>query len=404
MQPREQEDRELQLLIRYVSNFYHMLGLPALVCKHGEVVARFRTASVSEDFNLFFENIFLGIMRDNKKSMVGCIVEKLLYYGISYNEELDVAVFLGPIRTDGINFAQLRAKFTPEEYAFFKDDVTSYLTMLPVLNAVRFHGFCSMLDMFVNHRENDIALPAVEPESDSDIYMEELDYQQKQVEYDSHQGNFYEAEKRILFFVKNGMMGQIDNILKNAPLNVDPTQNNTIRRAKDDIIMGVAIASREAMNAGVDSDLCLHMVEFFTDRAESCYSVDQLRDLRYQALKYFSEKVGQLSVKNVENPIIYRIIHYIIKNVDKQITCKDISEVCHINRSYMSTCFKKEMGMNVVDYINLQKVIRAKQLLKFSDASLVDISCALAFSSQAYFTKIFKDVVGMTPMEYRESR
>lgn len=399
------KENELNLLVQYVSNLYHMLGIPALVCKNGEVVARFRSVSVKGGLDEFFESVMLDIAGKVTESSVGDFTDsEFLLYGVSKHREGDVAVFFGPVRTDGITIAQLKTHFTDDSlFASFRDGLYSYMNTLPVLNGARFRGFFSMLDMYVNREYREFRAPEQEKNIYPDVREEELNYLERASEFEKELPKYREEERRILFYVRNGMVDQIDEFLKDAPLYAEVENRNTIRRIKDDVILALGLISRAAIDAGVDSNLCLHMVDVFMDRAEGCNSTSQLRDVRYRILRYFTEKIGQLQTQNVTNPIVLRIMKYVVANVDRQITCAEIGEAFHINRSYVSTCFKKETGMGLIDYINLQKVIRAKQLLKFSNKSLVEITYALAFSSQAYFTKIFKSIVGMTPLEYREN-
>ena len=119
-------------------------------------------------------------------------------------------------------------------------------------------------------------------------------------------------------------------------------------------------------------------------------------------LLLFAKEVKSLQMSQTSNPIVNRIIAYINENVENKITCDEIAEKLNINRTYVSTCFKKEVGMGLIDYVNQQKITRAKYLLQFTDKPLKEITYYLSFSSQAYFSKIFKDVVGMTPLEYKE--
>ena len=58
--------------------------------------------------------------------------------------------------------------------------------------------------------------------------------------------------------------------------------------------------------------------------------------------------------------------------------------------------------MSVSAYIRDRKIDMAKNLLRFSDASMIDIANRLAFSSQSHFIQQFKESVGMTPKKYRD--
>ena len=61
--------------------------------------------------------------------------------------------------------------------------------------------------------------------------------------------------------------------------------------------------------------------------------------------------------------------------------------------------------MSVSGYIRQQKIEMAKNLLRYSDSSMIEIANQLAFSSQSHFIQQFRDVTGMTPKKYRnESR
>ncbi|MBO5292841.1 MAG: helix-turn-helix transcriptional regulator [Lachnospiraceae bacterium] len=69
---------------------------------------------------------------------------------------------------------------------------------------------------------------------------------------------------------------------------------------------------------------------------------------------------------------------------------------------YLSKLFHKEIGIPVSEYIMLQKVEKAKNLLCYSDYSIVDIANYLTFSSQSHFIQVFQKFAGLTPRKYRD--
>ena len=64
--------------------------------------------------------------------------------------------------------------------------------------------------------------------------------------------------------------------------------------------------------------------------------------------------------------------------------------------------FKKETGVSVSAYIREQKIEVAKNLLRYSDYSMIEIANRLSFSSQSHFIQQFRESVGMTPKKYRD--
>ena len=95
------------------------------------------------------------------------------------------------------------------------------------------------------------------------------------------------------------------------------------------------------------------------------------------------------------------MIQYIHTNNMKKLSLDHIAEDIGISKSYMCALFKKETGKNIGQYIQEEKIRTAKDLLQFSEYSIMDISDYLSFSSQCYFQNVFKKVTGMTPKQYR---
>lgn len=404
MDNKEIHDEELVSILQYAFYFYKMLGIPVLICQHQDIIKQYKADDVETELEDFVMRQKLNVLRKTKSSHMGQFdTERIIVYGVAYDESRDISIFFGPCRTNSITVLSVKKFFENDKnFDMYKDTLYQFLMTLPIMNIKRFAGFFNMMNMYLTGSTEKFSLPDLAMEDFSRTYNAEIAYLDSAEMNDQHK-LYSDSEKRILFYVKNGMVGQIDNELKEASLNRSVVEiNKPIRYAKNSVILGIGLVSREALKVGVDSDLCFHMVEVFCDQVESSSNLAQLGKVRYEAVCYFAEKVEQMNIKDVTNPLVLRIVKYINSNAANQITCDEISRVFHVNRTYISTCFKKEMGMGIVDYINRQKIIMAKQMLKFSNKTLAEISYSLSFSSQAYFTKIFKNITGMTPLEYKE--
>lgn len=93
---------------------------------------------------------------------------------------------------------------------------------------------------------------------------------------------------------------------------------------------------------------------------------------------------------------------YISKNYHHKIYLEDIAEAIGISQGHLSRIFKKDTGMKIQDYILKFRIERAANLLKYSDASISEISDYVCFNSQSHFGSIFKQYMQMTPRQYRE--
>jgi AraC-like DNA-binding protein len=72
-----------------------------------------------------------------------------------------------------------------------------------------------------------------------------------------------------------------------------------------------------------------------------------------------------------------------------------------LNPSYFSRLFHREVGMPLVEFINRSRVQKSCQLLKRTDAGIVEIALAVGYNNLSHFNRSFRRFIGMTPREFR---
>jgi len=97
------------------------------------------------------------------------------------------------------------------------------------------------------------------------------------------------------------------------------------------------------------------------------------------------------------------ILSYIEINIKKNVSLEDLSSYYNISPYYMSKLFKKETGINFIDYISKRKINLAKEMLEFTDMSIINIAIELGYNEPNYFSKVFKKSTGMSPTNFRKS-
>lgn len=85
------------------------------------------------------------------------------------------------------------------------------------------------------------------------------------------------------------------------------------------------------------------------------------------------------------------------------VSLDSISDILHINASYLSMLFKKSVGVNFVDYLTGLRIQAAKALLSDPFLSAAEIANMVGYESPNYFTRVFKKNTGLTPTEYRRA-
>ena len=94
-------------------------------------------------------------------------------------------------------------------------------------------------------------------------------------------------------------------------------------------------------------------------------------------------------------------MHFIQENYTRHLSVKEIANEVELTPEYLSSQFHKLTGTTLPAFITKLKIAETKNLLRFTDMSLAEISEYLSFSSQSYFQSVFKKETGDTPNEYR---
>ncbi len=71
-----------------------------------------------------------------------------------------------------------------------------------------------------------------------------------------------------------------------------------------------------------------------------------------------------------------------------------------VSEGYLSKLFKKYTGMGINQYINISRVMAAKELLDSTDMSVTAVAYECGFNDSNYFSQVFKEIVGITPKKY----
>lgn len=95
---------------------------------------------------------------------------------------------------------------------------------------------------------------------------------------------------------------------------------------------------------------------------------------------------------------------YIAANYSKHLMINELADRIGVNRSYLTTNFKKCMGCSPQEYLINVRVERAKSLLQKTDIQINEVAAKVGYSDPLAFSKIFKRKTGYSPTEYKEAR
>lgn len=97
-----------------------------------------------------------------------------------------------------------------------------------------------------------------------------------------------------------------------------------------------------------------------------------------------------------------RILTYITKHYMENVTLKSLSRTAQISEAECSRFFHDMMGMTPFEYLNQYRIEKSCEMLPDSEKSIGEIALECGFNSFSYFSKRFKEIMYMTPKEYRK--
>lgn len=109
-----------------------------------------------------------------------------------------------------------------------------------------------------------------------------------------------------------------------------------------------------------------------------------------------SKRLGSQASRTVRQAMAYIHEHY-----DEPISRAELAGHVAITERYLTHCFRQEMGITPMIYLNRYRVKRAKTLLEQGKLSITEVAMAVGFSDGSYFNRVFRKEVGIAPGAYK---
>lgn len=141
----------------------------------------------------------------------------------------------------------------------------------------------------------------------------------------------------------------------------------------------------------------------FNDTRKKFY----LQILLCELLVLIDNFIDELKEKEYEytqliHPKISEIIKYINEHYQEFITLEDMANRFKMSTSYLSKLFYKTTNFTFTQYLNSVRIKNSKYLLENPEYRIIDVAQKSGFNSNTHFTRVFKNVTGVSPTEYRK--
>ncbi|NBI92323.1 response regulator [Lachnospiraceae bacterium] len=225
----------------------------------------------------------------------------------------------------------------------------------------------------------------------NDIHVQNTDWQPKQG-----------AIEDIKFYIKAGLSDELNKALPSLYLN---EAGNLIEADKARLLsMTLLSAAVNAVN-----DIGINLQDILEQEATSFLPILSEPTggmLRNKTTAYLNKLT--LSIASYRSTkrktVLWDIIQYIQKEMSSpELSLSAVAEQFHMNDSYLSRTFKKELGFSFSKYLNRLRMERAIQLITGTDMKAYQVAEAVGIPDAYYFSSCFKKYTGMSIRDYKRN-
>lgn len=177
--------------------------------------------------------------------------------------------------------------------------------------------------------------------------------------------------------------------------------DDPLRNAKYLFVCGATLACRYAITGGMPGEKAYNASDLYIQRMDKCQSIEEVKALQVDMMAFYTNYMANLDKSRAFSKPVVLCLDYIYEHLNQPLRVEDLAREVGLSPSYLSTIFKKEMGVSLSEYIMGRRIKAACNMLQFSGYSYAEIADELAFSSQSHFTKVFREQTGYTPKAYR---
>ncbi|MNC29600.1 HTH-type transcriptional activator Btr [compost metagenome] len=137
------------------------------------------------------------------------------------------------------------------------------------------------------------------------------------------------------------------------------------------------------------------------EQIKACMSLGEIEEL-FTTL--FTAALIEIRTHRLEmsGTAVETVKRWVSANYNQHADLNTLAGMVFLTPSYLSKLFKQETGLTLTDYIIEIRIRKAKQLLKNAhDLKVHEIGTEVGYPDPAYFNKLFKRIVGVTPNEYK---
>lgn len=214
----------------------------------------------------------------------------------------------------------------------------------------------------------------------------------------------YAFENELIDAVARGNVHKAENMMSSfSSLAFEMRATDHLRNMKNYCIIMNTLLRKAAEKGGVHPVYIDRLSSDFARRIENLHTLTAVTAFMTEMLRSYCKLVKKHSTAHLP-PIVQKAILTIDSDLTRDLTLEALASAAKVNKSYFSTLFKKATGTSLTEFVNRKRIEHAKHLLKNTSLQIQTIAQHCGILDLHYFCRLFKQIAGQTPSEYRSER
>ena len=329
------------------------------------------------------------------------------HYVLCISKEDDEHLVVGPFVenpiTDDLIYPIINNLYLNLDYA---SKLKLYYQSVPTIDASTVYEILFTINEYITKNQNPPSLNTIDlsilPKQDSsyDLFVKDLNRTSMYKKLEER----YAGEDRLLSYIEKG-----DIVLAQkefAKISISHSEiirtKDSLRNTKNLLLVANTLFRRSAYIGGVHPIYLDELSGKWAIKIEQAVSLKDLDNLHLQMINSYCLLTKEHSLSKY-SPIVKQALMFINLNISSNLTVKRVAQEVSLSPDYLTRLFKKELGVNIITYINRKRIHTSLELLKNTNLSIEEIGDLIGLSNTSYFYTIFKREIGVSPKQYRNS-
>ena len=224
-------------------------------------------------------------------------------------------------------------------------------------------------------------------------------------------------------FFPEPLGAECSRTLSSATINT-PYANEDVKKQWDELLRYVTLSDpvieEESRRVGVNAQGVIHLntqeikyVEqllngMMEEQDKKEEGIEYVKSAYLQLILVFFKRVKSRQHEQMQNytsqkkKLIYRAMAYIEEHLTEKLNVAQIAESVYLSPNYFRTTFKDVTGLSPMEYMNRMRIVKSLEYLEMEQLSVAEAAEKVGIYDANYFSRMFKKVMGYSPRYFKK--